>query len=130
MIVLNLFYWDMLLTPLVKPLLTHLIVEASLLTIALDVLTPTWVSEGETIWAEENFEQMALHNGVIIQSNLTDDGAFKANVFVTQICYHEQHLCYCGLMSLTHNLRVIRSSLIDNFAHIVVFSLDLCGSHI
>ena len=50
----------------------------------------------ETIRAKQNYEQQAMDNGVIIQSYLTDSGAFKANSFVQHIREHTQRLQYCG----------------------------------
>ena len=50
----------------------------------------------ETIRAKQNYEQQAMDNGVIIQSYLTDSGAFKANSFVQHIQEHTQRLQYCG----------------------------------
>ena len=46
----------------------------------------------ETIRAKQNYEQQAMDNGVIIQSYLTDSGAFKANSFVQHIREHTQRL--------------------------------------
>ena len=39
----------------------------------------------ETIRAKQNYEQQAMDNGVIVQSYLTDSGAFKANTFIQHI---------------------------------------------
>ena len=50
----------------------------------------------ETIRAKQNYEQHALDHGVIVQSYLTDSGAFKANTFVQHIRNHEQRLRFCG----------------------------------
>ena len=50
----------------------------------------------ESVRAKQAYEQMALHHGVIIESYLTDSGAFKANAFVKQIREHEQRIRYCG----------------------------------
>ena len=50
----------------------------------------------ETIRAKQKYEQQAMDNGVIIQSYLTDSGAFKANSFVQHIREHTQRLQYCG----------------------------------
>ena len=50
----------------------------------------------ETIRAKQSFENMAFEHGVVIQSYLTDSGAFKANSFVHHIREHGQHIRYCG----------------------------------
>jgi hypothetical protein len=50
----------------------------------------------ETIRAKQAFEQMALQHGVVVESYLTDSGAFKANAFVQHIRTHAQHIRYCG----------------------------------
>jgi hypothetical protein len=50
----------------------------------------------ETIRAKQAFKQMAIHHGVVVESYLTDSGAFKANAFVKQIREHEQRIRYCG----------------------------------
>ena len=50
----------------------------------------------ETIRAKQSFENMAFEHGVVVQSYLTDSGAFKANAFVQQIRDHGQKIRYCG----------------------------------
>jgi hypothetical protein len=50
----------------------------------------------ETIRAKQNYENMAFEHGVVIQSYLTDSGAFKANAFVQHIRDHAQQVHYCG----------------------------------
>ena len=50
----------------------------------------------ETICAKQSFENMAFEHGVVVQSYLTDSGAFKANTFVQHICDHSQEIKYCG----------------------------------
>ena len=50
----------------------------------------------ETIRAKQSFESMAFGHGVVVQSYLTDSGAFKANAFVQQIRDHGQQIRYCG----------------------------------
>jgi hypothetical protein len=50
----------------------------------------------ETVRAKQAYEQMALHHGVVVESYLTDSGAFKANAFVQHIRTHEQRIRYCG----------------------------------
>jgi hypothetical protein len=42
-------------------------------------------SASERILAKHNYEQFALGNGVIITDYLADNGAFKANKFVTRL---------------------------------------------
>ena len=42
----------------------------------------------ETLRAKQSFENMAFEHGVVVQSYLTDSGAFKANAFVRQIRDH------------------------------------------
>ncbi|KAI2509164.1 hypothetical protein MHU86_5283 [Fragilaria crotonensis] len=50
----------------------------------------------ESVRAKQAYEQMALHYGVVVESYLTDSGAFKANAFVQHIREHEQRIRYCG----------------------------------
>ena len=50
----------------------------------------------ETIRAKQGYENMAFEHGIVIQSYLTDKGAFKANTFVQQIRDHAQQIKYCG----------------------------------
>jgi hypothetical protein len=50
----------------------------------------------ETVQAKQAYKQLALHHGVVVESYLTDSGAFKANVFVEHIGAHEQRLRFCG----------------------------------
>ena len=50
----------------------------------------------ETIRAKQAYENMAFEHGVVIQSYLTDSGAFKANAFVQHIRDHSQRIQYCG----------------------------------
>ena len=55
-----------------------------------------WFSAVETIRAKQAYEKMAMDHGVIVQSYLTDSGAFKSNAFVQHIREHEQKLNFCG----------------------------------
>ena len=50
----------------------------------------------ETVRAKQAFEQLAMHHDVVIESYLTDSGAFKAKVFVNHIRSHEQRMRFCG----------------------------------
>ena len=50
----------------------------------------------ETVRAKQNFELMAVGNGVLVESYLTDSGAFSAAKFVKQIREHSQRIRYCG----------------------------------
>ena len=50
----------------------------------------------ETIRAKQNYEKLAMDYGVIVQSYLTDSGAFKSNSFVQHIREHSQRLQFCG----------------------------------
>ena len=50
----------------------------------------------ETVRAKQAYEQLALHHGVVIESYLTDSGAFKANIFVEHIRSQEQRIRFCG----------------------------------
>ena len=54
------------------------------------------LSAVETIRAKQNYEKIALDHGVVVESYLTDSGAFKANAFVHHIRNHEQRIRYCG----------------------------------
>jgi hypothetical protein len=50
----------------------------------------------ETIRAKQAFELMSLTHGVVIESYLTDSGAFKASGFVQHIRNHSQQIHFCG----------------------------------
>jgi hypothetical protein len=50
----------------------------------------------ETLRAKQNFEQHFLNYGIIVESYLTDSGAFKANKFFQHIRDHHQKIQYCG----------------------------------
>ena len=50
----------------------------------------------ETVRAKQAFEQLAMHHRVVIESYLTDNGAFKAKMLVNHIRSHEQRLRFCG----------------------------------
>jgi hypothetical protein len=50
----------------------------------------------ETIRAKQSFKNMAFEHGVLVQSYLTDSGAFKANTFMQQIHEYGQQIRYCG----------------------------------
>ena len=50
----------------------------------------------ETIRAKQSYENMVFEHGIVIQSYLTNKGAFKANAFVQQIKDHAQQIKYCG----------------------------------
>ena len=54
------------------------------------------ISSSETIRATLNFEQLALDNGILIQSYLADNGIFKSIDFVSHIRQHHQRFKYCG----------------------------------
>jgi hypothetical protein len=54
-------------------------------------------SSSETICAKQNFEQLALGNGVLIQDYLTDNGIFSKTKFVDHIRQHNQQIHYCGV---------------------------------
>jgi hypothetical protein len=50
----------------------------------------------ETIRAKQNYESMAFGHGVIVQTYLTDSGAFKATSFVQHIREQSQKIQFCG----------------------------------
>jgi hypothetical protein len=50
----------------------------------------------KTVCAKQACKQLTLHHGVVIESDLTDSGAFKANMFVEHIHSHEQRIRFCG----------------------------------
>jgi hypothetical protein len=50
----------------------------------------------ESIRSKQAFESMALQYGVVVDTYLTDSGAFKANTFVFHIRKSEQHIRHCG----------------------------------
>ena len=53
-------------------------------------------SSVKSIRAKQAFESMALQSGVVVDTYLTDSGAFKANTFVRHIREREQRIQYCG----------------------------------
>ena len=71
----------------------------------------------ETIRAKQDFEKHALDHGVIVESYLTDSGAFKANKFVAHINEHQQRLRFCGT-NAHHQNRVAKQGIrsISNMA--------------
>ncbi len=46
----------------------------------------------ETVRAKQAYEQMALQHGVVVESYLTDSGAFKANKFIQHIRSLDQRI--------------------------------------
>ena len=54
-------------------------------------------SSSEMICAKQNFEKLALDNGVIVESYHANNGVFKVNAFVSHIWEHNQKLSYCGV---------------------------------
>mmetsp|Transcript_15021 Transcript_15021/g.28265 ORF Transcript_15021/g.28265 Transcript_15021/m.28265 type:complete len:2300 (+) Transcript_15021:159-7058(+) len=54
-------------------------------------------SSSETIRAKQNFEQMALGHGVLVEDYLTDNGIFNKTKFVDHIRTHNQLIHYCGV---------------------------------
>ena len=50
----------------------------------------------ETVRAKQSYESMAFEHGIVVQSYLTDSGAFKAKDFVQHIRDHAQQIRYCG----------------------------------
>jgi hypothetical protein len=54
-------------------------------------------SSSETIRAKQNFEQLALGHGVLVENYLTDNGVFSKTKFVDHIRQHNQQLHFCGV---------------------------------
>jgi hypothetical protein len=54
-------------------------------------------SSSETIRAKQNFEQLALGHGVLVEDYLTDNGIFSKTKFVDHIRQHNQQIHYCGV---------------------------------
>ena len=54
-------------------------------------------SSSETIRAKQNYEQLALESGVVVEKYLADNGIFKAKAFVQHLCDHNQNVNYCGV---------------------------------
>lgn len=54
-------------------------------------------SSSETIRAKQNYEQMALAHGVLVEDYLTDNGVFSKTKFVDHIRQHNQQIHYCGV---------------------------------
>jgi hypothetical protein len=63
----------------------------------------------ETIRAKHAFEALSLMHGVLIESYLTDSGAFKKAAFVNQIRKHGQRIRYCGANAYDKNSVVERA---------------------
>jgi hypothetical protein len=66
-------------------------------------------SSSETIRAKQNYEQLAMNFGVLVDSYVADNGVFKANAFVTHIRDHNQKLSYCGVNAHHQNAIAERS---------------------
>jgi hypothetical protein len=54
-------------------------------------------SSSETIRAKQNFEQMSLGYGVLVEDYLADNGIFNKSKFVDHIREHNQMIHYCGV---------------------------------
>jgi hypothetical protein len=54
-------------------------------------------SSSETIRAKQNFEQLALSHGVLIEEYLTDNGVFSKTQFLDHIRHHNQQIHFCGV---------------------------------
>ena len=50
----------------------------------------------ETIRTKQSYKNKIFEHGIVVQSYLTDSGAFKANAFVQHIWDHAQQIKYCG----------------------------------
>jgi hypothetical protein len=83
-------------------------------------------SSTETIRAKQNYEQLALGNGVIITDYLADNGIFKANAFVQHLREHNQRVQYCGVNAHHQNGIAERSILsISNMARAMLLHASL-----
>ena len=40
---------------------------------------------------------MCLDHVIMVDTYISDNGVFKANIFVQKICEHNQRICYCGI---------------------------------
>ena len=63
----------------------------------------------ERICAKQNFENLALDNGILIDSYMADYGIFKANAFVSHIREHNQCLKLCGVNAHHQNVTAERA---------------------
>jgi hypothetical protein len=54
-------------------------------------------SSSETIRAKQNFEQLALSHGVLVEDYLTDNGIFSKTQFLDHIRQHNQQVHFCGV---------------------------------
>jgi Integrase core domain. len=54
-------------------------------------------SSSETIRDKQDFEQLALGHGVLVEDYLTDNGIFSKTKFVDHIRQHNQQIHYCGV---------------------------------
>ena len=66
-------------------------------------------SSSETIRAKQNYEQMCLDNGILVESYMGDNGVFKAKAFVKHIRDHNQQVHYCGVNAHHQNSVAERS---------------------
>jgi hypothetical protein len=83
-------------------------------------------SSSETIRAKQNYEQLALGNGVIVTDYLADNGIFKANAFVQHLREHNQRVQYCGVNAHHQNGIAERSILsISNMARAMLLHASL-----
>jgi hypothetical protein len=83
-------------------------------------------SSSETIRAKQNYEQLALGNGVIVTDYLADNGIFKANAFVQHLREHNQRVQYCGVNAHHQNGIAKRSILsISNMTRAMLLHASL-----
>ena len=66
-------------------------------------------SSSETIRAKQNYEQLALESGVVVENYLADNGIFKAKAFVQHLRDHNQKVNYCGVNAHHKNAVAERS---------------------
>ena len=54
-------------------------------------------SSAETVRDKQNFEQLALEYGVVVENYLADNWVFKASIFAQHLRDHNQKVQYCGV---------------------------------
>ena len=81
----------------------------------------------ETIRAKQNFELMCVGQGVLVESYLTDSGAFSAVKFVKQIRDHNQRIRYCG--ANTHHKNGVAERAVQKVSNMARALILHSGAH-
>ena len=55
------------------------------------------LNASDSIRAKENFERIAIQQGVVVDSHHTDNGIFKSQAFIDKILSNHQSIRYSGV---------------------------------